>query len=1341
MSTTELRIRRRIERRRQRAEGLAQFQADVAALLRRPWIPLRGKTVPLADYLAFCEQEGSPEGDEQPVVDQLVRDLLRALGYRDADISYNRALPGPGGRAVPDFVLRVDEFLPSAPVLVIEDKATSIRDLRARVRRGSGGESPLDQLRRYARSGAVYGRAGLLCNGWTLEAWHFGAEGDARVVHLDLHGFARHALEHPDTHVPEPFAGALGALWTRFSRAAFTDAHADNRELFETPALTTDRIQRLNQAFASTRDTAVYEGILGEHLEEAWRAQAIDVADAADLLVDVLRVLIDDFAEDVRHQLDDALSRHRTYLDAERRAISEGSLEILRKKLPLFAPRFDLPPDELASRYTQPLEAWASAARPGEARGLVARILRDLGPHVRTAAEDTAVQAAIPGLDPAARPPRARAKGVPERVRRDVLGQLEQVLFDFCDQTISATAQRDQLREQHRLSIRAADAFNAWAQRVSSSVMVGASDETLRAEFARQTAYVYVVRLLLVRICEDKGLFKRKLSNGGLVLWEEQAGRYLDYASGRSYEYLTRMAYECAQNVYTHFYGASEVFDWYRMDEKTLIRALLMLNAFNLARVDTDIIGTVYGRYLLEGKHEQGRYYTPRPLVTAMLDMLGYQGGSIVGRRLLDLACGSGSFLVEACRRLLDRFRGPDGEIPAAQIEPALREVQGALWGFDINPFACYLAETNLLIQVLDLVRRAQDEGLSFLVERFAVHCTDSLLVHEDLAVLPGTAWALFKPDEADAELIKARAEPHADGFDFLIGNPPYVRADEDSPRYLDYRGRLQAQAWFTTQHKKWDLYVPFVEQYHRLLAAEGRACLVTIESLSSAPYAMKLRELLARRTTLHEVLFTEDLRLFADAEWQDNIVFCFSAAEPPEGHTVRRVRARGRDAHGNLQVEPLDMLIQQSAESDRLFNKRPEVGLDLARTVRWDELCYVSVGMVLNSDEMLSDGDIVAVAAAYDPARFGERLVEDLGARGKRVAHRSFGRDDLIADAPDDIHTRPYVGSREVLRGGVGRRRWLEHGAHTRSPARVRRPTFPELYDRPKIMFGAFTGVAVDEGSDEGFLMVPDTVRLGVRWCDLTEVRNRSLAEARRQLTDANRYHPDLSADISLWYLCALALSEPVQRWLHANKRSMKEHVYPEDIKAIPVKIIPPEEQQPFIALCQERHRLWGELTALEAEGFRIGARIEIPIHMLVGRYRKEHARRRWLTLVQAQAAGLFHLDPAFMGEDLRRARASGDTVVIGRAVVARLGDAVREREATARVLGRILSSLPASFDERQSIDEIPTTEAGLLELGKWLDQQEAGVAARQDRIKAIDEELDRMAWALYRPAAAPAP
>jgi hypothetical protein len=286
-------------------------------------------------------------------------------------------------------------------------------------------------------------------------------------------------------------------------------------------------------------------------------------------------------------------------------------------------------------------------------------------------------------------------------------------------------------------------------------------------------------------------------------------------------------------------------------------------------------------------------------------------------------------------------------------------------------------------------------------------------------------------------------------------------------------------------------------------------------------------------------------------------------------------------------------------AQTPRVFNKRAEIVLDLEGTVRLDEICYVTVGMVLNSDEKIAEGSIVDVPASYDPRAFGEQLVEDRGQEGKRIRHKAFKREDLVASSRDAIHTRPTVGSREVLRGGIGRVRWLEYGDPARCPARVRRPTFPELYDRNKIMFGAFTGVAVDEGTEGGWLVVPHTVRVAVRWCDLEEVENRTLEDARRALGERARYDPAQSRGLSEWYLCAIALSEPIQGWLHANKRSMKDDVYPGDIKAIPVKRLSLAAQGPYVDLARERHRLWAELGAGRDERRRqrideIGAEID---------------------------------------------------------------------------------------------------------------------------------------------------
>jgi hypothetical protein len=458
----------------------------------------------------------------------------------------------------------------------------------------------------------------------------------------------------------------------------------------------------------------------------------------------------------------------------------------------------------------------------------------------------------------------------------------------------------------------------------------------------------------------------------------------------------------------------------------------------------------------------------------------------------------------------------------------------------------------------------------------------------------------------------------------------------------------------------------------------------------------------------------------------------CFSRGEPAAGHRVRRTVAASRGESGALAAEVLDEPEQLGADPDTLLRLRPPMELDVSDTVPWGEICYVSVGMVLNSHEKLKEGQIVTVAPGYDPKSFGEELVEDLGAEGKRVRHRRFRRDDLVSDTQDEIHTRPYLDSRQVLRGGIGHTQWLEYGEHTRVPARVRRPTFPELYQHPKIMFGAFVGVAVDNGRAPGFLTVADSIRVSVLWHRLEDIENRALKAARRALEEGEGFDPEILKGFSEWYLCALALSEPLQGWLHANKRSMKEHVYPDDVKAIPVKRISRERQAPFVRLEQERHRLWRELTELEAEGVRLGERVRVPVHRLAERFRAEHPEIEHLELGRMPAS-VFTLEEGFYRRDLRRARAAGAEIRVGRETAARVGGGVEAQEAVAGLLARYFRALPGTFAGRQATDALPRTEAGLLALAAYLEEQEEGVRRRQRRIAAIQKEIDRLAWELY--------
>jgi hypothetical protein len=280
--------------------------------------------------------------------------------------------------------------------------------------------------------------------------------------------------------------------------------------------------------------------------------------------------------------------------------------------------------------------------------------------------------------------------------------------------------------------------------------------------------------------------------------------------------------------------------------------------------------------------------------------------------------------------------------------------------------------------------------------------------------------------------------------------------------------------------------------------------------------------------------------------------------------------------------------------------------------------------------------------------------------------------------------------------------------------------------------MFGAFTGVAVDAGPDGTFAVVPHTVRIAIRWCLLAGIQNRALADARSAL--GKRYDPKHSERVSEWYLCALALSEPIQRHLHATRRSMKDDVYPEDIKAIPIKLITPKQQQPFIELARERHRLWAEIIALEERDFGKGG--EVPVWEVVRAFHQANPKVKFWRLVHAATSDVFKIDRDYWKVPLSGLRNDGDVFYLKREVAGRLGPAIKsDRGAVASILARLLSALPATYSERENLDEIPATTAGLVALGTFFEEQAREVPRRYERILAIDAEIDGRTWALYRP------
>lgn len=101
-------------------------------------------------------------------------------------------------------------------------------------------------------------------------------------------------------------------------------------------------------------------------------------------------------------------------------------------------------------------------------------------------------------------------------------------------------------------------------------------------------------------------------------------------------------------------------------------------------------------------RHDLGEYYTPDWLAEHVLDALGYEGDP--DKRILDPACGSGTFLVMAINRIR-RWYDRNREKLAYDEGELLKKILTNVIGFDLNPLAVMAARTNYLVAIKDLVR------------------------------------------------------------------------------------------------------------------------------------------------------------------------------------------------------------------------------------------------------------------------------------------------------------------------------------------------------------------------------------------------------------------------------------------------------------------------------------------------------------------------------------------------------------------------------------------------------------------------------------------------------------
>jgi predicted type IV restriction endonuclease len=453
---------------------------------------------------------------------------------------------------------------------------------------------------------------------------------------------------------------------------------------------------------------------------------------------------------------------------------------------------------------------------------------------------------------------------------------------------------------------------------------------------------------------------------------------------------------------------------------------------YEFSVLPADILGQVYEQFLgkvirlsgrsaiVEDKPEVaeagGVYYTPTYIVRHMIEktlgelLKGKTYAQASGEdkrtkaatpiRILDPACGSGSFLIEAYQYLLDWYRDryiEDGVGKHSKNKQArLYEVSRGEWhltiaekrrillthifGVDIDTQAVEVTKLSLLMKVLE---GEKGDALAAQMSLFHMRALPDL----DQNIRCGNS--LVSMDFYDQESLSLSSEDEIKlnpfnwpefrkqitgdrGFDVLIGNPPYVvLQDENRQSHIE---PYIAEKYKVAAYKV-DTYHLFIEKALSELSDNGRFSFITPSNFLTNNHTVAVRDLLTRDGFLAQIInfrgrvFTrasvDTCIFFIDRTTRhDTIAFITAVPKPSSFEPISEIAIPLKDVLANPK-----RLISASSQTDSEVIKAIETG-----TTQLGKLASVNFGKQLR-----------------DRAKFPEDVIEASGTRVPRGYARCY--------------------------------------------------------------------------------------------------------------------------------------------------------------------------------------------------------------------------------------------------------------------------------------------------------------------------------------------------------------
>ena len=333
-----------------------------------------------------------------------------------------------------------------------------------------------------------------------------------------------------------------------------------------------------------------------------------------------------------------------------------------------------------------------------------------------------------------------------------------------------------------------------WREILFENLKAWNSDKLLVDKQLAEAVQRMLDRLIFIRTTEDKGIENKYLqelernyreNKKGFSLSEELLKLFKNYDEW--YNSKLFQNHICDALEYEDSFLADIIKELYK--NKKGIR-------YDFASINADILGNIYEQYLgqiqREGGKEkksskrksQGIYYTPRYIVDYIVQntlgeiLKNKPAHEAMKIKVLDPACGSGSFLIRAFE-YLDNYIKKDPNQTGSDLKDYIRKISiltSNVFGVDLDGEAVEIAQLNLLLKVL--WKREKLPNLSHNIE-----CGNSLISgnEKELKKYFGKDWKVKKPfnwEERFEDVFKQG------GFDVIIGNPPYIKEFVDKSAF-----------------------------------------------------------------------------------------------------------------------------------------------------------------------------------------------------------------------------------------------------------------------------------------------------------------------------------------------------------------------------------------------------------------------------------------------------------------------------------------------------------------------------------------------------------------------------